>query len=44
LQEVLLSLDQTELGDRMAILMVCVLGDRSLPLVWRAGSEQHGDD
>lgn len=36
-QIVLLSLDQTELGDRMAVVMVCVrVGDRSLPLAWLA--------
>jgi hypothetical protein len=36
-QIVLLSLDQTELGNRMAVLMVCVrVGDRSLPLAWMA--------
>ena len=36
-QVVLLSLDQTELGDRMAVLMVGVrVGDRSLPLAWLA--------
>ena len=36
-QVVLLSMDQAELGDRMAVLMVCVrVGDRSLPLVWLA--------
>lgn len=36
-QVVLLSMDQTELGDRMAVLMVCVrVGERSLPLAWRA--------
>lgn len=36
-QVVLLSLDQTELGDRMAVLMVSVrVGDRSLPLAWIA--------
>lgn len=36
-QVVLLSMDQTELGDRMAVLMVCVrVGDRSLPLAWIA--------
>ena len=36
-QVVQLSLDQTELGDRMAVLMVCVrVGDRSLPLAWIA--------
>jgi hypothetical protein len=34
---VLLSMDQTELGDRMAVLMVCLrVGDRSLPLAWVA--------
>jgi len=36
-QIVLLSLDQTEVGDRMAVVMVCVrVGDRSLPLAWIA--------
>ena len=36
-QTVLLSLDQTDLGDRMAVLMVSVRsGDRALPLVWIA--------
>ncbi len=36
-QIVLLNLDQTDIGDRMAVLMVCVrLGDRSLPLAWIA--------
>ncbi len=36
-QTVLLSLDQTDLGDRMAVLMVCLrVGDRSLPLAWIA--------
>jgi hypothetical protein len=36
-QTVLLSLDQTELGNRMAVLMVCVrVGERSLPLAWIA--------
>lgn len=36
-QTVLLSLDQTDLGDRMALLMVALrVGDRALPLVWRA--------
>ena len=36
-QIVLLSMDQTDLGDRMAVLMVCVrVGDRSLPLAWIA--------
>lgn len=34
---VLLSLDQTDLGNRMAVLMVSVrVGDRSLPLAWVA--------
>jgi hypothetical protein len=36
-QTVLLSLDQTDLGDRMAVLMVALrVGDRALPLAWRA--------
>lgn len=36
-QTVLLSMDQTELGDRMAVLMVSVrVGERSLPLAWMA--------
>jgi hypothetical protein len=36
-QTVLLSMDQTERGDRMAVLMVSVrAGDRSLPLAWYA--------
>jgi hypothetical protein len=36
-QTVLLSLDQTDLGNRRAVLMVCVrVGDRSLPLAWTA--------
>jgi hypothetical protein len=36
-QTVLLSLDQTDLGDRMAVLMVSVrIGDRALPLAWIA--------
>jgi hypothetical protein len=36
-QTLLLSMDQTDLGDRMAVLMVCVrIGDRSLPLAWMA--------
>jgi hypothetical protein len=36
-QTVLLSMDQTDLGDRMAVLMVSVrVGDRSLPLAWIA--------
>jgi hypothetical protein len=34
---VLLSLDQTDLGNRMALLMVALrVGDRALPLAWRA--------
>ncbi len=36
-QPVLLSMDQTDLGDRMAVLMVSVrVGDRALPLAWIA--------
>lgn len=36
-QMVLLSMDQTDLADRMAVLMVSVrVGDRSLPLAWMA--------
>lgn len=36
-QTVLLSLDQSDLGDRMAVLMVCLrIGERSLPLAWIA--------
>jgi hypothetical protein len=36
-QIVRLRRDQTELGDRMAVLMVCVrVADRSLPLPWTA--------
>lgn len=36
-QVLLLSIDQTDLGDRMAVLMVSVRhGDRSLPLTWLA--------
>lgn len=36
-QTVQLSLDQTDLGDRMAVLMVGVrVGDRALPLAWVA--------
>lgn len=36
-QTTLLSLDQTDLGDRMAVLMLTVrIGDRSLPLLWIA--------
>lgn len=35
-QRVVLSLDQTDLGDRFAVLMLgLVLGDRALPLAWR---------
>jgi hypothetical protein len=35
-QTVILSLDQTELGDRFAVLMLAVqVGDRSLPLAWQ---------
>jgi hypothetical protein len=34
-QTVILSLDQTDLGDRFAVLMVALqVGDRSLPLAW----------
>jgi Transposase DDE domain len=36
-QTLLLALDQTDLGDRMAVLMVALcLGGRSLPLAWLA--------
>jgi hypothetical protein len=36
-QMVWLSLDQTDLGDRMALLMVVLrVGDRAIPLAWRA--------
>lgn len=36
-QTVLLSIDQTDLGNRLAVLMVCLrVGDRSLPLAWIA--------
>lgn len=36
-QTVLLSMDQTDLGDRMALLMVALrVGDRALPLAWLA--------
>lgn len=36
-QTVLLSMDQTDLGDRMAVLMVALrVGDRALPLAWLA--------
>src|SRR5512142_1856352 len=35
-QTVILSLDQTDLGERFAILMLAVqVGDRSLPLAWQ---------
>lgn len=38
-QTVLLSLDQTDLGNRMAVLLVSVRGgDRSLPLTWMAAA------
>ena len=34
-QTVVLSLDQTDLGDRFAVLMLgLVMGDRALPLAW----------
>jgi len=36
-QTVVLSLDQTDLGDRFAVLMLgLVMGDRALPLAWAA--------
>jgi hypothetical protein len=36
-QTVILSMDQTDLGDRMAVLMVGLrVGDRALPLAWLA--------
>lgn len=36
-QTILLSMDQTDLGDRMAILMLTVrVGGRALPLIWTA--------
>lgn len=36
-QIILLSMDQTDLGDRMGVLMITVrVGDRSLPLAWLA--------
>jgi len=36
-QTILLSMDQTDLGDRMAILMLTVrIGGRALPLIWIA--------
>jgi len=35
-QTVILSMDQTDLGDRVAVLMVALqVGDRSLPLAWQ---------
>ncbi len=35
-QRIILSMDQTDLGDRFAILMVGLgIGDRALPLAWR---------
>lgn len=38
-QTVLLSMDQTDLGDRMAVLMVSMrVGDRALPLAWLAAA------
>jgi hypothetical protein len=46
-QTVMLSLDQTDLGDRFAILMVSLgVGDRALPLAWaaEAGSANLGFD
>lgn len=44
-QTVVLSLDQTELGDRFAVLMLgVVIGDRALPLAWavEAGPANRG--
>ena len=46
-QTILLSMDQTDIEDRFAILMVSVrVGDRSLPLVWQveAGAANIGFD
>ena len=46
-QTVVLSLDQTDLGDRFAVLMLgLVLGDRAVPLVWavEAGPANLGFD
>jgi hypothetical protein len=46
-QTVLLSMDQTDLGDRMALLVVALcVGDRALPLAWLAetGSANIGFD
>ena len=43
-QTIILSLDQTDLGDRFAVLMLVVqVGDRSLPLAWQveAGGGQY---
>jgi hypothetical protein len=38
-QTVVLSLDQTDLGDRMAVLMVALcVGERALPLAWLAAA------
>jgi hypothetical protein len=38
-QTILLSMDQTDLGERFAVLMISVrCGDRSLPLVWQIES------
>ena len=41
-QTVLLNMDQTDLGDRMALLRVALrVGDRALPLAWaRASASQ----
>ena len=44
-QVILLSMDQTDLGDRMALLVISVrIGDRALPLIWlaEAGSANIG--
>ncbi|KOR30242.1 transposase [Achromatium sp. WMS3] len=36
-QVILLSMDQTDLGDRMAVIVISVrIGDRALPLIWLA--------
>ncbi|MEX3527267.1 MAG: IS4 family transposase, partial [Burkholderia sp.] len=46
-QTILLAMDQTDLGDRFAILMLSVrVGDRALPLAWRveAGAANIGWD
>jgi len=38
-QTILLSMDQTDLGERFAVLVISVrVGDRALPLVWKAES------